>query len=254
MNPGVVSRCSDPIVRPYTERCADLLSTGEHALLGISSFNSYYTDERVDQLLSWAFCEFSRVNVLLPGAEASWIPSMRGADPGRAKKRARQEVARLRRRVQRTLEDLGVDDPDAVTFTWTEVADNAHYDRLLEQAWAGYQDNEEFREACEAISTRVLQTNFGSANPDPWTRESLIGYLFAELPFLVDTPRILGVPNSVFCYHRESPLVELLSRSSFSPRISPDQGHVVVSIESEPIVPAPRAAADDHAREGLSVR
>ncbi|MFB9903471.1 tRNA-dependent cyclodipeptide synthase [Allokutzneria oryzae] len=253
MNPGVVSRCSDPIVRPYTERCADLLSTGEHALLGISSFNSYYTDERVEQLLSWAYCEFGKVNVLLPGAEASWIPSMRGANPGRARKRARQEVARVRRRVLRTLEDLGVDDPDSVSFTWTEMADNDHYDRILEESWTSYQANEEFREACEAISTRVLQTNFGTTNPDPWTRESLIGYLLAELPFLVDTPRILGVENSVFCYHRDSPMVELLSRSSFSPRISPNQGHIVVSIETEPVVPAPRASVES-AQEGLAVR
>ncbi|NUT41684.1 MAG: tRNA-dependent cyclodipeptide synthase [Thermoactinospora sp.] len=185
---------------PLTARCAKIFATREHILLGVSALNGYFTVPTLTTLLGWATAQFARVDVLVPGMELAGTLMAKGYERPRARKKAREEINNTRNRVSRALEAAGA--TGVGVFSWTDLYGEVAYEKTRQEIGLLYESDGEFREHCHTALAEVLGAaeHAGSALP----------FLLAELPFMVNTPEILGTRTSLFCYPKLLPMGEWL--------------------------------------------
>ncbi|OZH53372.1 hypothetical protein AFK68_18095 [Hydrocoleum sp. CS-953] len=53
-------------VYPITSNCQLLYERGEHAVLGISPFNSFFSEKNIATLSNWAMNNFKSFNLFIP--------------------------------------------------------------------------------------------------------------------------------------------------------------------------------------------
>ena len=58
-------------------------------------------------------------------------------------------------------------------------------------------------------------------------------FVLAEAPFLVDTPALLGVPESLLACHRLGPVATGLLSGRFPLAAGPRQGVIVLALDAE---------------------
>ncbi|MFE0150513.1 tRNA-dependent cyclodipeptide synthase [Nonomuraea sp. NPDC059007] len=190
---------------PLTARCARIFAGREHALLGISAMNGYFSLGAITGLLHWARGYFKRVDVLVPGIELAGTLAARGdLPPHKANKKARAAINNTRNRVLHALSALEA--PDVGVYSWTELHDRPAYTGLRSRLDELYLGDSVFRELCDAALEPVLGTSRPTADQ---VREA-IPFLLSELPLMLDTPAILETGSSLFCYPRMLPVAKWL--------------------------------------------
>lgn len=227
-------------VRPVTRTCRKVLERGDHALIGVSAGNGYFSQERLGALLGWAGGLFSGVDILYVDTHIDTMYAASGCTSREAVGRAKAAVKDVRRRIRRALETV---EGSAAVFTV----------RALSQCLAlpGYQAVQRCVEerigpgspvmrACEEQVREIVHGRSEDTRaPGTATGRMQAGlaYMRAELPFLLDTPRILEVPSSVTCYHRLMPVVSEVYRDPGGLGRNPNQGFVVVRPAGAPNEP-----------------
>lgn len=210
-------------VRPFTRSCADLLSRGEHALIGVSAGNSYFTQERLTRLLHWAGPRFSRVDVLHTDLHLETMHRAEGADEEQATRRTKRALRDVRRRIRRALEMADTAPAQLRSLALSETVDLPGYHTARERLEQEFTTNPRVRGACEGHVAQLLGEQPGSYSA---RFRAGLAYLRAELPFLLATPEVLGVPSSVCCYHDLLPVVQELHEEGSC--FHPEQAHAVV--------------------------
>lgn len=224
-------------VRPCSAHSARLMERGEHVLLGISPWNSYYKPCVVEALVEWAAARFETVDVLVPGEEIVLTLTAAGWERDRAVRRAHRTLKRLRNPARRALARVGVDAPDRHVRSWTELAADPRYRLLRAEVDHAYGTDRAVRRACRRTAfSAVLHAGEGRA-PLPEQVDEAVGYALAELPVVMDSPALFNVDTSVFVYHRDMDLLApFLTDEPVSLRPAPGQGYCVVT--AQPMPPA----------------
>lgn len=231
--PGQVGRLvgqaalqSDFRAEPYTEQCRRVFKRADHALIGLSPWNSYFTPRRVEELVDWGIRTFGSLDLFIPSYEAAYTLIAAGVEPVEAVGRARRAVKSLRGPARRALARSGLD--DSHLHTGSSLAANRRYAELRRAADAAYRNDSETRASCRAVVRSVVDTGPGQDLTEVQL-DTGARYAVAELPILVDSPGIFGVASSVVVYHRPIDLAwPLLGRTSCLERSS-EQGFVVVT-------------------------
>ncbi|MFI6291742.1 tRNA-dependent cyclodipeptide synthase [Nonomuraea sp. NPDC050790] len=190
---------------PLTARCARIFARREHALLGVSAMNGYFSLGAITELIRWARGCFQRVDVLVPGIELAGTLAARDELPAhKANKKARAAINNTRNRVLHALSAL--DAADVGVHSWTDLRSRAAYVELRERLDQLYLRDSIFRELCDAALEPVL----GTSRPTPDQVREAIPFLLSELPLMLNTPAILGTESSLFCYPRMLPVAKWL--------------------------------------------
>ncbi|MFJ9152279.1 tRNA-dependent cyclodipeptide synthase [Streptomyces sp. NPDC102270] len=190
------------LATPFSERCAGLLDAGHHVFLGISPGNGYFSEERLVALLRWAAARFTRVEIAHPGPETVACTYLgRGYEPRHARARAHRDVRQTANRISRAVTTARIDPGRLHVARFSAFYDTPAYRTALERVTRAHQEQPAFHATCTRMVTGVLRTTM----PTDWTpsADQLTAgteYLDRELPSLLDTPAILGVPTSVFAY------------------------------------------------------
>ncbi|MBD8475873.1 tRNA-dependent cyclodipeptide synthase [Pseudomonas sp. CFBP 8770] len=225
-------------VEGYSPHCSKTLQYRDHALIGISPFNSRFSPDYVDELLSWAHREFKRVDILLPdNAHAGLLLRATGIPAEKADRKVRKELNRHTRTIKRVLEKLDGTSANTNIFRFSDFFDHPEYRRLRSQVETAYGECSAFRAACkdmssQAISGRARGTASGSQNlaePHKYI-DIAIPYIFAELPFYLNSPRLTLASSSTFLYHKIWPIGIALREGQFPLEIDEKQAHGIVSI------------------------
>ncbi|MEH6373369.1 tRNA-dependent cyclodipeptide synthase [Streptomyces sp. KLMMK] len=236
---------------PCTERCGRHLMAAEHALIGLSPWNGYFTARRVESLVEWAAGTFRTVDVFIPSYEAAYTLIAAGVEPSVAVGRARRAVKKLRGPAQRALARAGCG--EGRVHTGTSLAALPRYRQLRRTAEHMYRHDPGVRAACRAVARAAVAGALGVRErgssrpaPDPGLSEEALDtaarYAWAELPVMLDSPGIFGVGSSVLVYHRRIPLIESLLEDGSALSPAPGQGFVVVTPARGP---SPGSAAED---------
>ncbi|GAB3441482.1 tRNA-dependent cyclodipeptide synthase [Streptomonospora sediminis] len=209
-------------VEPFTRSCRRLLARGEHAVIGVSAGNGYFTQARLVRLLGWAHRNFATVEVIYPDRHLADMHVASGCSPERASRRATRAVRDVRRRIRRAVEGTAATGRTRVRAL-SQCEELPGYQTARRRLDHEAATNPRVQRACEDHVRWLL-----GAEPDPDCAKLRAGlaYLRAELPFLLSTPEVLGVPSSVSCYHTLLPVLPRLR--SVSACFHPNQGHVVV--------------------------
>jgi cyclo(L-tyrosyl-L-tyrosyl) synthase len=211
--PSTAARPGDGfLATPFSERCAGLVDAGHHVFLGISPGNGYFSEGRLVALFRWAAARFTRVEIAHPdpGTVARTYLG-RGYEPPHARARARRDVRQTANRISRAVTTARIDPARLRVARFSDFYDTPAYRAALERVTRAHQEQPAFHATCTRMVTGVLRTNM-PADWTPTADQLTVGaeYLDRELPFLLDTPAILGVPASVFAYRATPALAGFL--------------------------------------------
>ncbi|WP_217143779.1 tRNA-dependent cyclodipeptide synthase [Streptomyces sp. AC627_RSS907] len=223
--------------QPFTLACNQLLQRGEHALIGVSPGNGYFTQDRLAGLLDWAQQRFDRVDIVYTDLHLSCLHEANGCSPDHAQARAKRSVKDTLRRLRRAVERLPSADKvhlqalSACTALPGYQSARQHLDHALET-------DQRFANACDTHVRHLLGPERPATSATMARYQAALAYLRAELPLLLRSPEVFGVPSSVCCYHSVLPVLRALHHMPHFHH--PAQGHAVV----RPALTQPDQTAD----------
>ncbi|MER5636860.1 tRNA-dependent cyclodipeptide synthase [Kitasatospora sp. NPDC002227] len=221
---------------PYSGRCQGIWQRGDHLLIGVSPGNSYFSHQRIAELVLWSCELFGSVDIVYADLQVAAQFAAAGYTPENAARRAAKEIKTTRRRIDRGLELAAV--PGVRVRALSEFQDDPVYRRLHRATLDALAADQEFRAATEGMARSFLTAKLGAEVP-PAALAAGVDYIAAELPFFLDTPSLLGVPSSVACYHVELPLTPVLFGRQEGLRAAAGQAYAVI----RPLSALPHAAA-----------
>ncbi|ARV91118.1 tRNA-dependent cyclodipeptide synthase [Bacillus thuringiensis serovar roskildiensis] len=216
---------------PLSTNCAGIFKRSNHALIGISPFNSRFSDEYINRLIEWALHTFDDVSVLLAGKEAANLLEALGTPKGKAERKVRKEVSRNRRAAEKALKEHG-GNVNAI-HTFSDFNDNSAYNSMRAEAEHNFLNETHFRNAClemshAAILGRARGTNIDIDQISNDMLNIAVEYVIAELPFFIGGAEILGTQETVLIYHKPWELGEQIVGNDFSIKMKPNQGYLMV--------------------------
>ncbi|WP_406213029.1 tRNA-dependent cyclodipeptide synthase [Streptomyces canus] len=229
--PSIVAHRGDGfLATPFSERCADLVEAGHHVFLGISPGNGYFAEDRLVALVRWAAARFTRVEIAHPDTDTVACTYLgRGYESGHARARAHRDVRQTVNRISRAVTTARIDPARLHVAQFSDFYDTSGYRAALDRITRALQEQPAFYATRTRMVTGVLRTTM----PTDWTPTAdqlAVGaeYLDRELPFLLDTPAILGVPASVFAYRATPALAGFLYAPDAPLPAADTQGFVTV--------------------------
>ncbi|UYQ61805.1 tRNA-dependent cyclodipeptide synthase [Streptomyces peucetius] len=217
-------------VRPYTPHCRVIHDEGEHAVIGISPGNSYFSARRVTDLAHWGARHFRRVDLVYTDLHVADMYEALGYPPDDARRKAVKNLRGVRAKVTNAARDADPAGGRVNARPVSELASHPAYRELHDHLGNLLATDAEFRTTCDALVDTFLSSKvLGGAQSTARQREVCLQYIAAEAPLFLDTPAILGVSSSLNCYHQALPLADLLYARGSGLRASRNQGHAIVT-------------------------
>jgi cyclo(L-tyrosyl-L-tyrosyl) synthase len=214
---------------PFTGRCQKLWAQGDHALVGVSPGNSYFSAFRLSALLSWLARSFSAIDIVYADLHVDTTFHASGHSAEHARKRANKELQGVRRRIRRALEQSSTGSVRTRVAALSEFRSNSVYRVLHTRLQHAVRTDLLLRRTCEEMVLNVLLGRLPEgASITAEQRRAGLAFLLAELPFHLDTPAVLGVRSSVSCYHLLMPLTGILHSGAASLKAARNQACAVV--------------------------
>jgi cyclo(L-tyrosyl-L-tyrosyl) synthase len=216
-------------VEPLSDECRKIWQRGDHALVGISAGNSYFNQERLTKLLTWAGRSFAEIDVVYVDTHIDTMLIADGRPPQYAVKSSKSTVKDLRRRIRRAVETV---DPDGVRLrvrALSQLMELPEYQEVRRRTDRAAREDPAFLATCADMVRQVVGHRNGGGQPVTDAHfEAGLSYLLAEAPLFVDAPAIFDVRSTALCYHMLTPITEQLSRRDADFRAAPSLGYVVV--------------------------
>lgn len=224
------------LVQPFTQHCHVIHTEGDHAVIGVSPGNSYFSRERIRDLGAWGLAHFDRVDFVYTDVHVAESYEALGDSPVEARRKAVKNIRGVRAKIVAAVSEL---DPTGTRLSarpMSEFQSNDAYRRLHTDLLARVNYDEDFRAVCQALVRRFLSTKLAAGQEPTAAQERVcLDYVCTEAPLFLDTPAILGVPSSLNCYHQSLPMAEMLYARGSGLRASRNQGHAIVTPVRSPI-------------------
>ncbi|GGM60882.1 cyclo(L-tyrosyl-L-tyrosyl) synthase [Longimycelium tulufanense] len=217
-------------IRPYTPHCHVIYADRDHAVIGVSPGNSYFSARRIHDLARWGLAHFDRVDFIYTDVRVADMYQALGYTEIDARRKAAKNLRGVRAKVTRTVVEVDPRRRRVFAHPISAFESNQAYLALRGDLIRRLEVDEKFRVVCETLVERFLSTKLleGKA-PTTHQKRVCLDYICAEAPLFLDTPAILGVPSSLNCYHQLLPMAELLYARGSGLRASRNQGHAIVT-------------------------
>lgn len=203
---------------------------GDHAVIGISPGNSYFSAQRVLDLAQWGMRNFAQVDLIYTDMHVAEMYEALGYGEDEARRKAVKNLRGVRAKVNNAAAEA---DPTGVRLRarpMSSLTDIPAYRSLHNHLNNLLDIDPEFRETCNSLVDAFLSSKvLNGKAATPRQREVCLEYVCAEAPLFLDTPAILGVPSSLNCYHQLLPMAELLYSRGSGLRASRNQGHAIIT-------------------------
>lgn len=218
-------------ITPFGSNSEDVLERRDHALFGVSTGNSYFSRRRLAKALSWAAANFSAVDVVYADMHLESMCEALGYGRVEARRSAGKQIRGVKRRIKGALEDIGRAAVKVRVRPLSAFSGEPAYSEVRERTREALRLDAELCAARDGMARNFLGKRLGpGSSPSAAQMQASLDYVDAELPFFIDSPRILSVPSSVHCYHALLDLGRLLFRDSRQRGLRPveNQGYAVV--------------------------
>ncbi|MEU3725058.1 tRNA-dependent cyclodipeptide synthase [Streptomyces sp. NPDC031705] len=221
-------------VDPYTSHCQVIASEGDHAVIGISPGNSYFSARRVHELAEWALDNFAQADLVYTDLHVAEMYEAMGYPPDEARRKTVKNLRGVRAKVTNAVADI---DPTGTRLRgrpMSALQGIPAYDRMHADLLDRLKTDAAFAQTCNELVDIFLSSKvLGGQQPTEHQRAVCLDYVCAEAPLFLDTPAILGVPSSLNCYHQALPMADLLYSRGAGLRASRNQGHAIVTPATE---------------------
>jgi cyclo(L-leucyl-L-leucyl) synthase len=222
------------VLNTETPNCERIRQLKEHVLLPISPYNSKFDISYIERLLYWASSSFSRFDILLPSNEASFLIEATGKGRTSAEKKTRHELNRNMKNIRNAMVAAGISLRDTRIFRFSDFYGQKVYDSIKAQAEILFRCNVAFKQVCIEMSTQAIKGRLKAIqNQDRGISnqqiEIAVKYIFAEIPFFINSPALLNVKTSLLAYHRSWPIGKILFSSDHPLTVNINQGFIQLS-------------------------
>ncbi|MBC9714582.1 tRNA-dependent cyclodipeptide synthase [Streptomyces sp. TRM66268-LWL] len=217
-------------VEPYTPHCQVICEDGDHAVIGVSPGNSYFSAQRIQDLALWGLALFRRVDFVYTDLHVAEMYEAFGYEPDDARRKFVKNLRGVRAKVNNAVAAVDPDGRRLRAHPMSSFTDNPAYKEIHDHLRGRLAHDEDFRATCDALVDSFLSDKvLDGKKATEHQREVCLEYVCAEAPLFLDTPAILGVPSSLNCYHQLLPMAELLYSRGHGLRASRNQGHAIVT-------------------------
>lgn len=212
------------------------MERGEHALFLVGAGGDQGADEpdrrRLADALGRAARHFAAVDVVLADVALEHMLEALGYAPEAARARTAERLHSVRRRIAGALADIGPAAAARVrTGPLSAYLEEPGYREVRERARRALYTDMTLRAVRDRVAFAYLVGRLDpGALPAAAQVRAAFDHVDAGLPFLVDSPRILGIGSSVHCARSLPPFGRLLSverRSGL--RAAVRQGYAIVA-------------------------
>ncbi|WP_286829263.1 MULTISPECIES: tRNA-dependent cyclodipeptide synthase [Kordiimonas] len=216
-------------MQPVSKACAAIYAERQHAVIGVSPFNSYFSEERLRALFTWANETFEAFHIFVPDTATRYTLEAVGYDPVRAKKKARRQCRYLLNKIERAIAYTAPELDMSIVLTGDILGANNRYQSLLAHVERKFASDADFKRQCLECSHWVLENQVEDVNSiDDSALMHAVKYLLAEMPLFMDSASIIGVSSSVFCYHQCPAILRALYEDRSDGLIDEQQGFLIV--------------------------
>ena len=217
-------------VQAYTPHCQVIRTEGDHAVIGVSPGNSYFSAQRIIDLARWGVENFREVDLVYTDLYVAEMYEALGYRADDAKRKAVKNLRGVRAKVNGAVETVGPMGGRLRAHAVSEFRENSAYRKIHGHIRTLLDTDPEFRETCgELVSSFLSSKVLDGKESTERQREVCLEYICAEAPLFLDSPAILEVPSSLNCYHQLLPMAELLYSRGSGLRASRNQGHAIVT-------------------------
>ena len=127
-------------------------------LLGLSIRNSYFKEENLQELISWAQNSVAQVFIMLPDVPAISTLRSLGYDENKAKATAMLACNNLENKCRRIMESLGATENVRI-IRWKDQEGNKAYETMWENLTKLYEKETDFRSDVRETTMGVIEGN-----------------------------------------------------------------------------------------------
>jgi cyclo(L-tyrosyl-L-tyrosyl) synthase len=215
---------------PLDIRSAGIFTSGDHAIIGLSPGNGYFTARRITELAGWAKSHFASMTFVALGEPFMGNLMAEGYSIEQAEISSARRERSLLNRARRALQAHEVSGTTSGVANWSDLCAIPSYRDSLALVKETFRTSVEFASAITQLTTEYLSTK-QMVGDMPMTQrvEMATGYYLAELPLWLDAPRIFGQPTSSFCYQSASRFIERLWSGEFPISPAKTQGYLSIT-------------------------
>jgi cyclo(L-tyrosyl-L-tyrosyl) synthase len=220
-------------VSPLTTNCLAPYSRREHVCLGISPFNSLFSEEYIDDLIKWARTNFQSFHLFLPDEPTFYTLEALGYEPSDCRKKMKKQLNWLRNKINKALMANGIDySKENYIMDWSFLSSNQTFNDELDHVYQLFDSCSEFRNLCLEASRWVLQSRGDEADINERSLLIAVKYFLSEIPLFSSTNKIIGKETSLFCYHQSINFHKKLYEQGLRYKPWPGQGYGVLSVQT----------------------
>lgn len=213
-------------VNPLTPSCARVLKMGDAAVIGVSPFNSYFSEARIAALAAWAMEQFNMVYYYVPDGPSTYTLLAQGYSEQKAMRKARRQSAWLLNKICRADQLAGGTDVECRLLNSAALNHHVTYQKLLAEVKSRHAQDRRLRAACQNCSSWVLRNYVTEL--DHRAIDLAVKYLLAEIPLFTHACKIVGHASAVFVYHQCPAFVRGLFLGEYRLSVASNQGYAVV--------------------------
>lgn len=213
-------------VNLLTPSCARALSMGDAAVIGVSPFNSYFSEARIAILAAWAMEQFNAVYYYVPDGPSINTLLAQGYSEQKAERKARRQSAWLFNKICRADHLAGGTGVEMRVLNSAVLDQHGAYQRLLAKVKRRHAQDHRLRKACQKCSSWILRNYV--PEPDQRAIALAVEYLLAEIPLFTHAAEILDTASAVFVYHQCPAFVRGLYAGEHGLSVAANQGYAVV--------------------------
>jgi cyclo(L-tyrosyl-L-tyrosyl) synthase len=217
-------------VRPYTHHCQVIEQEAQHAVIGVSPGNSFFTADTVTGLAHWAAERFARVDIVYTDLYIADMYQALGYATDDARRKAVKNLRGVRAKVTNAAQAVDPDGARVRAHPVSALTGRPEYQRLSRYLDALMADDAALAATVADLVDRFLKDKVTGRDATDLQREVCTRYILSELPLFIDSPAIFDVASSLNCYHQVLPLADLLYGPGHGLRASRNQGHGIIAL------------------------
>lgn len=220
-------------ITPLTDQCENIYKEKEHVCIGISPYNSLFSEEYISQLISWCMENFEDFHLFLPDEPTMYTLKSLGYSDEKCKKKLKKQINWLKNKIKKALLQNGIEleKHSEYLLDWQRLVKNPVFKSELDNVYLLYKSNDEFKENCLQASKWVLLNKVCEDDLTSSCLETAVNYFLCELPLFAATSRIVGKKSSIFCYHQSIDFHKKLYDRKMSYVPHDKQGYGVINFQ-----------------------
>ena len=200
-----------------------VLEERQTLIIGISLNNSYFKEENLRKLITWATGHSESVYIMIPDEPAVHTLSALGETEKEAQRIAQLKSNNLANKCNRIIQENQL--TTVRVIRWKDFKENASYVQTLFDIKTAYGNDVILKQSLREATTHVLHAG-GTRVVTEGEIDLGTQFLFKELAFITHADTILGVQKVAYVYHRTMPVLREIVEGIYSFKASPNIGFI----------------------------